>query len=95
MTYRNVRARTITSNLAEYAFPAASEFPSFEVVHMETPTWVNPLGAKGAGESGTIGSIPAVLNGVIDALRPLGVHHMDGPCTPERVWQAVAAAQAG
>ena len=85
----------VTSNFADYPIISAAELPSFELVHMETPTWVNPLGAKGAGESGTIGSIPAVLNGVIDALRPLGVHHMDGPCTPERVWQAIATAQAG
>ncbi len=59
---------------------------------METPTWVNPLGAKGAGESGTIGSIPAVLNAVIDALAPFGVRHLDGPATPQRVWQAMELA---
>jgi carbon-monoxide dehydrogenase large subunit len=59
---------------------------------METPTWVNPLGAKGAGESGTIGSIPAVINAVVDALAPLGVTHLDGPCTPARVWEAIQAA---
>ena len=58
----------VTSNFADYPVISAAELPSFELVHMETPTWVNPLGAKGAGESGTIGSIPAVLNAVIDAL---------------------------
>ena len=56
---------------------------------METPTWVNPLGAKGAGESGTIGSIPAVLNAVVDALAPMGVRNFNGPATPERVWRAM------
>jgi aerobic carbon-monoxide dehydrogenase large subunit len=83
----------ITSNLADYAFISAAELPSFEVVHMETPTFVNPLGAKGIGESGTIGSTPAVQSAVVDALAHLGVRHVDMPATPERVWRAVAAAQ--
>ncbi|MFM8267522.1 MAG: xanthine dehydrogenase family protein molybdopterin-binding subunit [Ilumatobacteraceae bacterium] len=79
----------ITSNLADYAFISAAELPSIEVVHMETPTFVNPLGAKGIGESGTIGSTPAVQSAVIDALAHLGVRHVDMPCTPERVWRAL------
>ena len=79
----------VTSNFADYPLISSAELPSFELVHMETPTWVNPLGAKGAGESGTIGSIPAVLNAVVDALAPLGVRHLDGPTTPERVWEAI------
>ena len=83
----------VTSNLADYAFPSAAELPSFEVVHMETPTFINPLGAKGIGESGTIGSTPAVHSAVIDALLPLGVRHLDMPATPQRVWEAIAAAQ--
>ena len=84
----------ITSNLADYAFISAAELPSFEVVHMETPTFVNPLGAKGIGESGTIGSTPAVQSAVVDALAHLGVRHVDMPATPERVWNAIAAAAA-
>jgi carbon-monoxide dehydrogenase large subunit len=83
----------VTSNFADYPVISAAELPSYELVHMETPTWVNPLGAKGAGESGTIGSIPAVLNAVIDALSPLGVRHLDGPATPQRVWQAIEMAR--
>ncbi|MEP7202732.1 MAG: xanthine dehydrogenase family protein molybdopterin-binding subunit [Ilumatobacteraceae bacterium] len=83
----------VTSNFADYPVISAAELPSFELVHMETPTWVNPLGAKGAGESGTIGSIPAVLNAVIDALAPFGVRHLDGPATPQRVWQAMEMAR--
>jgi carbon-monoxide dehydrogenase large subunit len=83
----------VTSNFADYPVISAAELPSFELVHMETPTWVNPLGAKGAGESGTIGSIPAVLNAVIDALAPLGVRHLDGPATPQRVWHAIEMAR--
>jgi len=72
---------------------SAAELPSAELVPMETATWVNPLGAKGIGESGTIGSTPAVQNAVCDALAPLGVRHVDMPCTPERVWRAIAAAR--
>ncbi len=83
----------VTSNFADYPVISSAELPSFELVHMETPTWVNPLGAKGAGESGTIGSIPAVLNAVVDALSPLGVRHFDGPATPIRVWEAINAAR--
>ncbi len=83
----------ITSNLADYAFISAAELPSFEVVHMETPTFVNPLGAKGIGESGTIGSTPAVQSAVVDALAHLGVRHVDMPATPERVWNAISAAR--
>jgi carbon-monoxide dehydrogenase large subunit len=83
----------ITSNLADYAFISAAELPSFEVVHMETPTPRNPLGAKGIGESGTIGSTPAVQSAVIDAVSHLGVRHIDMPATAERVWNAIQAAQ--
>jgi carbon-monoxide dehydrogenase large subunit len=81
-----------TANLADYAFPSAAELPSFERVAMETPSPLNPLGAKGIGESGTIGATPAVQNAVVDALAHLGVLHVDMPCTPERVWRAIAAA---
>ena len=82
----------VTSNLADYAMISAAELPSFEVIHMETPTPVNPLGAKGIGESGTIGSTPAVQSAVVDALGHLGVTHVDMPATAEKVWRAIAAA---
>ena len=85
----------MTTNFADYAIPSAAELPSFELVDHETPTWVNPLGAKGVGESGTIGSTPAVHNAVCDAVAHLGVRHIDMPCTPERVWRAIQAAAAG
>ena len=85
----------VTSNLAEYAIPSAAELPSFEVFSTETPTPMNPLGAKGIGEAATIGSTPAVQNAVIDALAHLGVRHIDLPCTPERVWQTMQHAAAG
>ena len=82
----------VTSNLADYAAISATELPSFELVAMETPTTANPLGAKGIGESGTIGSTPAVQSAVIDALAHLGIRHLDMPLTPERVWRAVDSA---
>jgi carbon-monoxide dehydrogenase large subunit len=82
----------ITANLADYAMISATELPSFELVPMETPTPVNPLGVKGMGESATIGSTPAVQNAVIDALAHLGVRHIDMATTPERVWSAIRTA---
>jgi aerobic carbon-monoxide dehydrogenase large subunit len=78
-----------TATFIDYALPSAAELPSFERVPMETTTPLNPLGAKGVGEAGTIGATPAVHNAVIDALAPFGVPHLDMPCTPERVWRAV------
>ena len=83
----------ITSNLADYAFISAAELPNIEVVHMETPTFINALGAKGIGESGTIGSTPAVQSAVIDAVSHLGVKHIDMPATAQKVWQAINAAK--
>jgi len=82
-----------TSNLADYGFPSAAELPSVEVVHMETPTPLNAIGAKGIGESGTIGSTPAVQSAVVDAVSHLGVKHIEMPCTAQRVWSAIQAAK--
>jgi carbon-monoxide dehydrogenase large subunit len=83
----------LTANLADYAMVSADVLPSFELVSMETPTTHNPLGAKGIGESGTIGSTPAVQSAVNDALAPLGARHVDMPATPQRVWNAIKEAQ--
>ncbi|MGI8714726.1 MAG: xanthine dehydrogenase family protein molybdopterin-binding subunit [Solirubrobacteraceae bacterium] len=82
------------ANFVTYCIPGAPEFPSFERVSIETPTPVNPLGAKGIGESGTIGSTPAALNAVIDAVSHLGVRHIDMPANGERVWRAIQDARA-
>lgn len=79
----------LTATFADYGFPSAAELPSFTLVDMETPTPLNPLGAKGIGEAGTIGATPAVQNAVVDALSYLGVRHVDMPATPLRVWQAI------
>ena len=84
----------LSGNLLAYPFPSAAELPSFELVPMETPTPVNELGAKGIGESGTIGATPAVHNAVVDALRPLGVTQVDMPANGENVWRAIQAARA-
>ena len=85
----------VTSNFADYEFVSTAELPSFETIHMETPTPLNELGAKGIGESGTIGSTPAVQNAVVDALSHVGVRHVPMPATPERVWRAIQEARGG
>ena len=79
----------LTATFADYPFPSATEFPMFELETMETPTTYNPLGAKGVGEAGSIGSTPAVQNAVIDAVAHLGVRHIDLPTTSRRVWRAM------
>lgn len=81
----------LTATFADYPFLSATEVPSFELVDMETPTSYNPLGAKGIGEAGSIGSTPAVQNAVIDAVSHLGVTHIDMPTSPQRVWRAINA----
>jgi carbon-monoxide dehydrogenase large subunit len=82
----------LCGNFVSYCLPSATEFPLFETVRMETPTPVNPLGAKGIGESGTIGATPAVHNAVVDALAHLGVRHLDMPANGETVWRAIETA---
>ena len=79
----------LTSTFADYSFISAAELPSFETRFTETPTPINALGAKGIGESGTIGSTPALHNAVCDAVAHLGVRHVDMPTTPIRVWNAI------
>jgi CO/xanthine dehydrogenase Mo-binding subunit len=82
----------LTGSLLDYTMPSAAEVPSLEAFMTEHPTPNNPLGAKGIGESGCIGSVPAIQNAVVDALAPLGVRHIELPLTPQRVWQAIATA---
>ena len=82
----------LTSTLATYLMPSAAELPPFETAHTETPTPLNPLGAKGIGESATIGSTAAVQSAVIDAVSHLGVRHINMPLSPERVWRAIREA---
>jgi carbon-monoxide dehydrogenase large subunit len=82
-------ANPLTANLTTYLMPSAADLPGWEASNTETPTPLNALGAKGIGESGSIGSTPAVQNAVVDALSHLGVRHVDLPCSPERVWRAI------
>jgi carbon-monoxide dehydrogenase large subunit len=84
----------LTGNFADYPIISAAELPFFDRVVLETPTHINPLGAKGIGESGTVGATPAVQNAVIDAVAHLGIRHIDMPLTPQRVWQAITDADA-
>jgi carbon-monoxide dehydrogenase large subunit len=78
----------VTGSFAEYLLPSAADLPHLITDRTETPATTHPLGVKGVGEAGTIASTPAVVNSVVDALRPRGVHDVPMPCTPERVWRA-------
>ena len=82
----------LTGNFADYSIISAAELPFFDRVVLETPTHINPLGAKGIGESGTVGATPAVQNAVVDAVAHLGIRHIDMPLTPQRVWKAISEA---
>ena len=77
----------VTGSLMDYALPRSDIVPHYELDRTVTPSPVNPLGVKGAGETGTIASTPAVVNAVVDALAPLGVKHLDMPLTPAKLWQ--------
>jgi aerobic carbon-monoxide dehydrogenase large subunit len=82
-----------TTTLADYLVPSAADLPTFVTDRTQTPSTTNPLGVKGVGEAGTIASTPAVVDAVIDALRPLGVTDVQMPCTSERVWRAINEAK--
>jgi len=85
----------LSGSLMDYAVPKAAMMPFMELDNTVTPTPVNPLGVKGVGEAGTIGSTPAVVNAVLDALAPLGVKNIDMPLRPEKVWRAIQEAKGG
>ena len=82
----------LTASLMDYGIPHASLTPFMKSDFIEIPSMNNPLGAKGVGESGTLGAPPALINAVLDALRPLGVDHIEMPATPSRVWTAIQTA---
>jgi carbon-monoxide dehydrogenase large subunit len=94
LTYEPTTGQLLAGSFMDYAMPRADDMPTFDVDSHEVPTQVNPLGAKGVGEAGTVGALPALLNAVNDALAPLGVRHLDMPVTPERVWRAIRDAKA-
>ncbi len=85
----------VTASFMDYRMPRASDLPMMTVESNPVPTAANPLGAKGAGEAGTVGALPVVINAIVDALRPLGIRHIDMPATPERVWRAIRDARGG
>ncbi|HEY0636949.1 MAG TPA: xanthine dehydrogenase family protein molybdopterin-binding subunit [Pseudonocardiaceae bacterium] len=83
----------VTGTMADYLIPSAADLPSFTTDRTETPSTSNPIGAKGVGEAGTIASTPAIVNGVLDAIRHLGVRDVEMPCSPRRVWAALQGAR--
>ncbi len=85
----------LTASMADYLLPSAADLPSFITDRRETPSTTHPLGTKGIGEAGAIASTPAIINGIIDALRPLGVSEIEMPASPQTVWRAIQAAQDG
>jgi len=95
LAYEPTTGQLLAGSFMDYAMPRADDVPAFDVDSHEVPTQVNPLGAKGVGEAGTVGALPALLNAVNDALAPLGVRHLDMPVTPERVWRAIRGARPG
>ena len=92
--YDRETGQLVTGSFMDYAMPRADDFPNFTIGHVCTPCTTNPLGTKGCGEAGAIGSPPAVMNAVLDALAPLGVKDLDMPASPNRVWTAIQQAKA-
>ncbi|MEX0853867.1 MAG: xanthine dehydrogenase family protein molybdopterin-binding subunit, partial [Bauldia sp.] len=94
-TVYDADGQLITASFLDYTMPRADSLPSFHFETRNVPSTTNAFGIKGAGEAGTIGSCPAVMNAIVDALsREYGIIHIDMPATPERVWSAIAAARA-
>jgi aerobic carbon-monoxide dehydrogenase large subunit len=81
----------VSASFVDYLVPTAADTISFDIDHTTSPSTITALGTKGVGEAGTIASTPAVVNAVVDALRPYGVNDVRMPCTPERIWKAIHA----
>jgi aerobic carbon-monoxide dehydrogenase large subunit len=94
VVYERESGQLLTASFMDYAMPRADNLPDMVIASNPVPTKLNPLGAKGAGEAGTVGALPVVINAVVDALAPFGVRDFDMPATSERVWQAIQAARA-
>jgi carbon-monoxide dehydrogenase large subunit len=93
-SYDPESGQLLAGSFMDYAVPRADDLPDIEVEFVEVPCGTNPLGIKGAGEAGAVGSPPAVINAIVDALTPAGVTHMDMPATPEKIWKALELAKA-
>jgi len=89
IVYDDKTGQLLSGSFMDYTMPRADNFPSFNIIGHEVPSKNNPFGFKGAGEAGTVGALPAVMNAICDALRPLGIRHIDMPATSERIWQAM------
>jgi hypothetical protein len=94
VVYDRESGQNLTGSFMDYCMPRADTMPHMEITSNPVPTKRNPLGAKGAGEAGTVGALPAIVNAVIDALAPLGVKGLDMPATSERIWEAMRYARA-
>jgi carbon-monoxide dehydrogenase large subunit len=92
VAYDRESGQLVSSTFGEYCMPRADDLPDFRMDFHEVPCRTNPLGVKGVGEAGSVGAPPTVINAILDALRPLGVDHLDMPATPARVWESVRRA---
>jgi len=90
----NEAGQLVTGSFLDYALPRATDFPHFDLFNTVTPTPVNPLGAKGVGEAGTLGSTPSIVNAAVDALSEFGVKHIDMMLRPEKLWRIIHGGQA-
>src|SRR5712671_2686958 len=95
VVYDRESGQLLSGSFMDYAMPRAEDFPYMSIESNPCPTMLNPLGAKGAGEAGTVGALPAIVNAVLDALAPLGVNHIEMPTTSQRIWQAIAGVRGG
>ena len=93
VAYDNESGQLLSGSFSDYAMPRADDLPAFDLEFIEVPCKTNPIGVKGVGEAGSVGAPPTVMNAILDALRPLGVEHVDMPATPRRVWEAIRAAK--
>jgi carbon-monoxide dehydrogenase large subunit len=93
MTFYDEDGQLRTGSYMDYAMPRAADMPSFTFISQGVPTSTNRVGAKGCGEAGCAGSLPSVMNAVVDALAPLGVRHVDMPATPQAIWKTIQAAR--
>ncbi|HVB17009.1 MAG TPA: molybdopterin cofactor-binding domain-containing protein, partial [Stellaceae bacterium] len=93
VVYDRDSGQMLSGSFMDYAMPRADTVPAMHIASNPMPTKRNPLGAKGAGEAGTVGALPAIVNAVMDAIAPLGVKHLDMPASAARIWQAMRAAR--
>jgi len=93
VVYDPDNGQLLSGSFMDYAMPRADNFSNIEIVGNAVPTKRNPLGVKGAGEAGTVGALPAMMNAIMNALAEVGVEHLDMPASPDRVWQAIAEAR--